>query len=219
MPAGRIGLRATISATRVVLYGICIAVYGSVGFFGAARFGTKTMGDILENSFVSGTLGVVLVSAVAAYLAVSLPPIVHVLRTSLAQLVTPGAEFSWGRHSLETVVLLAAAVLVDLLFDHGAEKIFAITGSTGVCMACYVMPICMYRQQKHLERRRYAEWLAAQGHGADYLPGYELHEDQSGGKLPPGAMSTQENIMSLLVLVIGVATSTLALWSSLFRAS
>jgi len=66
---------------------------------------------------------------------------------------------------------------------------------------------------------RYAEWLAAQGHGADYLPGYELHEDQSGGKLPPGAMSTQENIMSLLVLVIGVATSTLALWSSLFRAS
>mmetsp|Transcript_39042 Transcript_39042/g.110586 ORF Transcript_39042/g.110586 Transcript_39042/m.110586 type:complete len:184 (+) Transcript_39042:1230-1781(+) len=154
MPAGRIGLRATISATRVVLYGICIAVYGSVGFFGAARFGTKTMGDILENSFVSGTLGVVLVSAVAAYLAVSLPPIVHVLRTSLAQLVTPGAEFSWGRHSLETVVLLAAAVLVDLLFDHGAEKIFAITGSTGVCMACYVMPICMYRQQKHLERRR-----------------------------------------------------------------
>lgn len=53
------------------------------------------------------------------------------------------------RHSLETAGLLGAAVAVSILFSSQAEKIFAITGSTGVCMACYVLPICIYRRERH----------------------------------------------------------------------
>eukprot|EP00951_Prasinocladus_malaysianus_P015910 scaffold122973_cov52-Prasinocladus_malaysianus.AAC.2 len=53
---------------------ICTVVYGTVGVFGAARYGSETKGDILENNLVRGKLAVVLVAAVAAYLAVCAGP-------------------------------------------------------------------------------------------------------------------------------------------------
>lgn len=50
--------------------GICMAVYGATGFFGASSFGEDTKGDVLQNEIIGGTPAVVLISAVAAYLAV-----------------------------------------------------------------------------------------------------------------------------------------------------
>eukprot|EP00191_Tetraselmis_sp_GSL018_P023491 CAMPEP_0177621826 /NCGR_PEP_ID=MMETSP0419_2-20121207/27828_1 /TAXON_ID=582737 /ORGANISM="Tetraselmis sp., Strain GSL018" /LENGTH=353 /DNA_ID=CAMNT_0019121841 /DNA_START=800 /DNA_END=1861 /DNA_ORIENTATION=- len=204
MPSGAEGLRATVAATRAVLYVVCVAVYGAVGLFGAAWFGTDTQGDILENDFIPGRLAVVLVAAVAAYLAVTIPPIFHVLRTSFSELVAPGAGFSWGRHVAETVGLLAAAVGVTLSFSEGSEKIFAITGSTGVCMACYVLPIAIYRRGQRTGWRR--------GFGTDG----PLKEATS--PLLEGAASVSsayEDVACLLIATVGAATSAAALWTSL----
>ena len=40
--------------------------------------------------------------------------------------------------------------------------------------------------------------------------------DVTGGK-PPGVLSVYENVMSLLVLGVGVVTSALALWTALLQ--
>jgi hypothetical protein len=61
------------------------------------------------------------------------------------------------RHTLETAGLLGAALAVSICFSSQAEKIFAITGSTGVCMACYVLPICIYRRERHLRWKAYQQ--------------------------------------------------------------
>eukprot|EP00873_Tetraselmis_striata_P026199 jgi/Tetstr1/446463/TSEL_034004.t1 len=213
MPPGGLGLRATVSATRVVLYGICMAVYGATGFFGASSFGEDTKGDVLQNEIIGGTPAVVLISAVAAYLAVSIPPIFHVLRSSFRQLVTPGAEFSWVRHSLETAGLLGAAVAVSILFSSQAEKIFAITGSTGVCMACYVLPICIYRRERHARFLAHQEATQLEADASETLS-HPLLDSRQRSPKPPQLLET---VTSFAVLFIGVATSVLALWVALSR--
>ena len=54
------------------------------------------------------------------------------------------APFSWRRHMAETVGLVGGALSVALLFPAAAEKIFAITGATAVCLVCYVIPVVLH---------------------------------------------------------------------------
>ena len=45
---------------------------------------------------------------------------------------------------LETSCILCAALAVALLFPTYAEKIFAVTGCTAVCLVCYVIPVWIH---------------------------------------------------------------------------
>ena len=50
-------------------------MYGLVGVFGAARFGSDTAGDILVNTWLGGRAEGFLDAAVTCYLAISIPPV------------------------------------------------------------------------------------------------------------------------------------------------
>ena len=52
----------------------CLQVYGVIGIFGAARYGDRTQGNILVNSWLGGPAEGVLDLAIAAYLSISVPP-------------------------------------------------------------------------------------------------------------------------------------------------
>lgn len=49
-------------------------VYGVIGIFGAARYGAKTEGNILVNTWLGGPAEGFLDLAIAAYLSISVPP-------------------------------------------------------------------------------------------------------------------------------------------------
>lgn len=104
------------------------------------------------------------------------------------------------RHTVQTVGLLGAAMMVTLVFGNRAEKMFAITGATGVCMACYVLPIALCHLEQHKKMSRWRRLGA---------------EESS----KPVRISVFDNIMSVLILLIGGSTSAFALWTSLFGTS
>ncbi|MEW5318684.1 MAG: hypothetical protein WDW38_009886 [Sanguina aurantia] len=56
----------------------------------------------------------------------------------------PGASFE--ARAAETVGALGCSLVVALLFPTQAEKMFAVTGATGVCLVCYVIPSCIHRK-------------------------------------------------------------------------
>lgn len=67
------------------------------------------------------------------------------LRYTLDQLVAPeGALFQWKRHMAETTGIVCSTLAVALVFPSYAEKIFAITGATAVCIVCYVLPVALH---------------------------------------------------------------------------
>lgn len=54
------------------------------------------------------------------------------------------AEPSWGRQLAETTGILLSCLCVALIFPSGAEKIFAVTGATAVCLVCYMLPVIIH---------------------------------------------------------------------------
>ncbi|EFJ19224.1 hypothetical protein SELMODRAFT_444299 [Selaginella moellendorffii] len=54
MPAGKVGVKLTSYSVRVVILGTSFFIYGTIGFFGAARYGSLTSENILENKWLGG---------------------------------------------------------------------------------------------------------------------------------------------------------------------
>ena len=49
-------------------------VYGVIGIFGAARYGLRTEGNVLVNSWLGGRAEGLMDLGIAAYLSISIPP-------------------------------------------------------------------------------------------------------------------------------------------------
>lgn len=57
-------------------------------------------------------------------------------------------------------VTLLVSLLLALLTPGGAEKVYAVVGASGVCIVCYVLPVCIHikllivrrQQQQRLKR-------------------------------------------------------------------
>ena len=71
-------------------------MYGVIGIFGAARYGDRTEGNILVNSWLGGPAEGVLDLAIAAYLSISVPP----MQVGLAEPRTFCMSFSSPTNSL-----------------------------------------------------------------------------------------------------------------------
>lgn len=80
MPSGKEGLTIMCHALRVVTLIIAFAAYVAIGFFGAARYGKSTEGDILLNQWLPDKYTGYLEAAVAVYLSISMAPIVITMR-------------------------------------------------------------------------------------------------------------------------------------------
>ena len=53
----------------------------------------------------------------------------------------------------ETTATVGGSLLVALLFPKAAEKIFAVTGATVVCIVCYVVPVFIHFHMYRCQRR------------------------------------------------------------------
>ncbi|KAK9845342.1 hypothetical protein WJX81_003878 [Elliptochloris bilobata] len=145
MPPGAAGVRLMTAATRTVVLGVATVVYTIIGVFGAARYGAQTAGNILVNNWLGGVPEGVLDLAVGAYLSISIPPMLLAARYTLDVLASgEGAPFSRARHNAETLAIIVPTLAVALLFPSSAEKIFAVTGASAVCVVCYVIPVAMH---------------------------------------------------------------------------
>ncbi|KAG2436229.1 hypothetical protein HXX76_006540 [Chlamydomonas incerta] len=144
MPRGPAGARLTEKAVHITLFGVACGVYGTVGIFGAAIFGASTESNIMVNDLLPGhpTGTLLLYASLLVYLCCGMVTTHYALRASLDLLVAgPDAPFTWTRRVAETCGILTAATTVALLFPTEAEKIFALTGCTAVCLVCYVIPV------------------------------------------------------------------------------
>ncbi|GLI61167.1 hypothetical protein VaNZ11_003454 [Volvox africanus] len=147
MPSGPTGTRLTERAVHITLFAVACGVYGTVGVFGASIFGMETESNIMVNDLLPGfrTVTLVLYASLLVYLCCGMVTTHYALRASLdLLLVGPEAPFTWTRQVAETLGILACATTVALLFPTQAEKIFALTGCTAVCLVCYVIPVFIH---------------------------------------------------------------------------
>lgn len=75
------------------------------------------------------------------------------LRYTLDSLIAgKDAPFQLKRHLAETSGITVSSLLVALIFPAYAEKIFAITGATAVCIVCYVIPVGLHLKMRANEQ-------------------------------------------------------------------
>lgn len=146
MPTGRKGVRILSDAVTLVIMGVSLVAYTWVGGMGAAAFGAHTQGDIMMNRLLakrwaSAAFGV----AMLVYLASCIPPLVITLRSYVDFIVAGAhARFSLPRFVTLTAALVALPLALAWQNPSLAEKAFALTGATGVCIVCYIIPIAAH---------------------------------------------------------------------------
>ena len=135
----------------------------------------------------------------------------------------------------ETIGITVSSLLVALIFPAYAEKIFAITGATAVCIVCYVIPVGLHLKLHLLEcatplaldliqqedREIQALLLPNGGSDADdvLLRVQPVEEDvatqpQQKSLVARCWRTTHQIVMPILVVVVGVSLSVAALFTT-----
>jgi len=236
MPGGAEGLWIMCKALRVVTLGIALATYSLLGFFGAARYGKDTAGDLLMNEWLPQEYSGYLDAAMAAYLAISMAPIVVTMRYMLESignndsLDSSSNRLVYVRNTMASILL---PTLVAAVFPKESAMIFAATGATAVCMISYIFPIGVHAYLyfgKSWRTRAYSEldqWLVEDTNShAD--SSCDMTEDRAKYPQYPSYHSLCEFtpcsrliailhhiILPSLVLLIGLGSSLIALLVSI----
>ena len=132
----------------------------------------------------------------------------------------------------ETSGITISSLLVALIFPAYAEKIFAITGATAVCIVCYVIPVGLHLKLRSLEKLRSPGLDLMQQEESEvqalllpydqYRDG-EVHvsmsADQQTPQQPESMMgqcwqTTHQVVLPVLVVVVGVSLSLAALFTT-----
>ena len=158
MPEGRRGQDILCAALQLVTVVIAFLVYAVVGIFGAARYGLDTKGDVLMNDWLPGRASGVLDLSMTVYLSISMAPMAITMRYLLESVVANGelvfTAAGRGRDVGFTVGGIAAATAVAVAWPSAAEKLFAVTGATAVCIVSYVLPVAVHLKLYVTRRRR-----------------------------------------------------------------
>ena len=143
------------------------------------------------------------------------------------------APFQLKRHMAETSGITVSSLLVALIFPAYAEKIFAITGATAVCIVCYVIPVGLHLKMRaneklgspilsqiQQEEREVQALLLPDGHeGEDSdvclnvrpsIAGYQ----QSDSIFSQCWQTTHQVVLPVVVVLIGVSLSLAALFTT-----
>mmetsp|Transcript_61416 Transcript_61416/g.194401 ORF Transcript_61416/g.194401 Transcript_61416/m.194401 type:complete len:488 (+) Transcript_61416:148-1611(+) len=142
MPPGVAGTRA-MNAALTVTMATAVLLYTVAGAFAFAHFGYSIHEDVLTN--LSGPTAAVLDVSTACYLAVCFAPQHFTFRAVLSRLLFGGGALPRGRHVALTLAAVgSAAAVVAATPPDSMEAVFALTGATGVCAACYVLPVVIH---------------------------------------------------------------------------
>ena len=154
LPSGKRGIELMSQSMAITIMGVALVVYTYVGAMGAAAFGADTQGDIMMNRVVGGIAGShqrwasgAFVILMLVYLAVSIPPLVITLRSYVAFILAHGTSaIPAQRRVLLTLALTVVPLLLAWRNPGLAEKAFSLTGATGVCIVCYIIPVVAHFQ-------------------------------------------------------------------------
>lgn len=118
---------------------------------GAAAFGADTRGDIMLNQLLTSPFAAAALSiSVLVYLSSCIPPLILSLRSYIGfALAGPRAAFDWTRHVSLTAGIIAVPFALAWHNPAMAEVALALTGATGVCVVCYVIPVVAHLRLLH----------------------------------------------------------------------
>ena len=128
-----------------------------------------------------------------------------------------GSQPSAKRSLMETGAIMATTLATALLFPTASEKIFSITGATGVLLVCYVVPVVIHLLL--LGRRTEGSTEHAP------LLDQEQQQQQSEGSVAGREQRQQWGLARWVsevaapcgVLILGVTCSLAALWVALAK--
>ncbi|CAL5226106.1 g8923 [Coccomyxa viridis] len=139
MPHSKSGYSILAWSVRIVVCLICSTTYFVLGFFGAARWGSATKENILQNSWGPPLYQGVLNILLGIYLALTNPPLVypiaHVLRGWL-----PGKGYGLLRRMMIITIILMVCLAVSLAAPYNSSQIVVATGASGVFLTRYFIP-------------------------------------------------------------------------------
>lgn len=142
------------------------------------------------------------------------------------------APFQLKRHMAETSGIVVSSLLVALIFPAYAEKIFAFTGATAVCIVCYVIPVGLHLKMRANEKlgspilsqigqeqQEVQALLLPDGDDGDpdvHLNVRSCMEDnpQRGSALSRCWQTTHQVLLPVAVVLIGVSLSLAALFTT-----
>jgi len=225
LPPGREGIVLAWSSAKAVIMGVALLTYSYIGAIGAAAFGAATQGDIMLNRLVCNQTGAAaLVIAVLVYIASCIPPLIVSMRCYIDFMVAgPGAGYHPQRFYATTLAIVFAPMLVAMADAGASRAAFAVTGATGVCIVCYVIPVVVHTLLRREGECHGVAWgaqdpLRCSDTHESLLPGVDRvevggHDAGADTRHParPHVFSVVEDVLPWAVLVMGCAFSGLAL--------
>lgn len=133
---------------------------------------------------------------------------------------------------LETAGIILSSLAVALIFPTYAEKIFAITGATAVCIVCYVIPVALHLKLRssNTPQQLQASVLEDEGQQVQALllpsnsdPESDIHVsmqqtqhscEQSATTLKRCYQYMCEVVIPIVVVLVGVLLSSAALFTT-----
>ncbi|XP_021038771.1 sodium-coupled neutral amino acid transporter 2 isoform X1 [Mus caroli] len=146
-----------ISFFAMFLMYLLAALFGYLTFYGHVE------SELLHTySEVVGTDILLLVVRLAVLVAVTLtvPVVIFPIRSSVTHLLCPTKEFSWLRHSIITVTILAFTNLL-VIFVPTIRDIFGFIGASAAAMLIFILPSAFYIKLVKKEPMRSVQKIGA----------------------------------------------------------
>ncbi|XP_065257892.1 sodium-coupled neutral amino acid symporter 2 [Emys orbicularis] len=137
--------RRMMNVSNVSFFAMFI-MYLLAALFGYLTFYGNVEAELLHTySEVLGSDVIILIVRLAVLMAVTLtvPVVIFPIRTSITQLFCAEKEFSWLRHSLITVFVLAFTNVL-VIFVPSIRDIFGFIGASAAAMLIFILPSAFY---------------------------------------------------------------------------
>ncbi|XP_044834867.1 sodium-coupled neutral amino acid transporter 2 isoform X2 [Mauremys mutica] len=137
--------RRMMNVSNVSFFAMFI-MYLLAALFGYLTFYGNVEAELLHTySAVLGADVIILIVRLAVLMAVTLtvPVVIFPIRTSITQLFCAEKEFSWLRHSLITVFVLAFTNVL-VIFVPSIRDIFGFIGASAAAMLIFILPSAFY---------------------------------------------------------------------------
>nr|XP_056703640.1 sodium-coupled neutral amino acid symporter 2 [Euleptes europaea] len=131
---------SNVSFFAMFLMYLLAALFGYLTFYGNVEPELlHTYSELLG----SDVLLIIVRLAVLMAVTLTVPVVIFPIRSSITQLLCSGKEFSWLRHSIITVVLLAFTNVL-VIFVPTIRDIFGFIGASAAAMLIFILPSAFY---------------------------------------------------------------------------
>nr|XP_006242344.1 sodium-coupled neutral amino acid symporter 2 isoform X1 [Rattus norvegicus] len=154
--------RRMMNVSKISFFAMFL-MYLLAALFGYLTFYEHVESELLHTySAIVGTDILLLVVRLAVLVAVTLtvPVVIFPIRSSVTHLLCPTKEFSWFRHSVITVTILAFTNLL-VIFVPTIRDIFGFIGASAAAMLIFILPSAFYIKLVKKEPMRSVQKIGA----------------------------------------------------------